>query len=475
MSDLSQIFGTILDPNGSLRMNAKLQFIPLSTPFIVTEGIVTSTTQEINTDVNGEFEIYLLYGKYRVVVGGTDTFIINVPNDGDPHSLIDVLTSPLPVVSTYEGASPINPSDLANALGDSFGVRWSRQGDAEAARMRIAIIANYGLDGEGEQAVAGLIRAWNPLFIFTAGNNNYPLGLSGTIDANIGKYYYPYIYPYTGSYGTGSTVNRFFPAVGDIDWISDDLTPLYDYFSFMDKGYYKVALSDEIEFYVLDSCREEPDGFTPDSTQATWLRAQLTASTATWRIVVFHHSPYSSAPDYSDDWMNEWDFKLWGASMVITGNVPFYERVVKDEFTFLNCGVGGGQDLGTIGSPIAGSMKQYNSDFGAILLEINDYSIKVRFCNTMGVIVDTTEVLSVAKAKVYPNIAINPNGGLKMGPNGLEIDFNQIGFLQAAMARTNVGLPGISTEQRTTPASGNMLAESGFPIVGEGDQEIAPE
>ena len=81
--------------------------------------------------------------------------------------------------------------------------------------QNFAVIGDYGLDGENEAKVANLVKGWNPDFIITTGDNNYPYGAAETIDQNIGKYFSDYIYPYSGSYGEGAEENKFFPAIGN--------------------------------------------------------------------------------------------------------------------------------------------------------------------------------------------------------------------------------------------------------------------
>src|SRR6266496_6790318 len=73
---------------------------------------------------------------------------------------------------------------------------------------RFAVIGDYGSSTTAERDVATLVKNWSPDFIITVGDNNYPDGAASTIDANIGQYYHSFIYPYTGSYGAGATVNR---------------------------------------------------------------------------------------------------------------------------------------------------------------------------------------------------------------------------------------------------------------------------
>lgn len=80
--------------------------------------------------------------------------------------------------------------------------------------------------------VSTLIHGWNPDFIISLGDNNYEYGADSTIDSNIGQFYHDYIYPYTGVFGTGSPVNRFFfRSLGNHDWLSDSARPYLNFFS----------------------------------------------------------------------------------------------------------------------------------------------------------------------------------------------------------------------------------------------------
>ena len=93
-----------------------------------------------------------------------------------------------------------------------------REGAFSSSDVQFAVIGDYGVAGQPQADVATLVKNWNPGFIITLGDNNYPLGEAATIDANIGQYYHDYIYPYTGSYGAGASVNRFYPILGSRVW-----------------------------------------------------------------------------------------------------------------------------------------------------------------------------------------------------------------------------------------------------------------
>src|SRR5689334_17939169 len=67
------------------------------------------------------------------------------------------------------------------------------------SNTRFAVIGDFSA-GQPEQDVSNLVKSWNPSFVVTVGDNNYPSGDASTIDANVGQYYHQYISPYKGTY-----------------------------------------------------------------------------------------------------------------------------------------------------------------------------------------------------------------------------------------------------------------------------------
>ncbi|MEX2055038.1 MAG: hypothetical protein WD972_02550, partial [Candidatus Andersenbacteria bacterium] len=92
------------------------------------------------------------------------------------------------------------------------------------AETTFAVIGDYGGFHDGtassEAAVATLVKSWQPQFVITLGDNNYPRGEAATIDDNIGQFYSTYIGSYQGTYGEGASRNNFFPTLGNHDWDS---------------------------------------------------------------------------------------------------------------------------------------------------------------------------------------------------------------------------------------------------------------
>ena len=264
--------------------------------------------------------------------------------------------------------------------------QWTVAGDDAGALTRFVVIGDYGSDGPIERAVAELVTRWRPSFILTTGDNNYPRGEASTIDANIGLHYHEYIGSYHGQMGCGADRNRFFPALGNHDWLSTGAQPYLDYFTLPgNERYYDVPWGD-VHVFALDSDGNEPDGIVADSAQARWLKARLAASTARWQVVYMHHPPYSSGPHGSSVQMR-WPFKEWGADLVLAGHDHTYERLSIDGLTYIVDGLGGASFY-PMGEPVEGSLVRYTGTGGALLIEADATSLHARFQDATGQTID---------------------------------------------------------------------------------------
>jgi hypothetical protein len=248
------------------------------------------------------------------------------------------------------------------------------------------VIGDYGLAGQVEADVAALVDSWNPDFVITLGDNNYPGGSAATIDENIGQYYHAYIASYSGIYGEGAQINRFFPSLGNHDWIAHGAQPYLDYFDLPGNERYYNYTWGPVELFAVDSDEHEPDGFRRDSSQAAWLQGGLAASQAAWKIVYFHHPPYSSGRHGPSVWM-QWPFEMWGASAVLAGHDHTYERLLIGGIPYFVNGLGGGA-IYDFPSLAEGSLSRYNDDWGAMRVEASAEWILFQFITREGVLVD---------------------------------------------------------------------------------------
>jgi hypothetical protein len=243
--------------------------------------------------------------------------------------------------------------------------------------VRFAVIGDFGLAGEGEAAVAEMVKSWQPDLIITTGDNNYPYGEPDTIDENIGQYYHEFIAPYMGEYGPGADTNRFFPTLGNHDLLYQDGQPYFDYFSLPGNERYYDFTWGPVHFFALNSNSTEVDGFRPDSIQALWLRDRLAASSLPWKVVYMHHAPYSSGTQESVTWMR-WPFEEWGASAVLAGHDHTYQRMHIGNIPYIVNGLGGGA-IYALEEEIEGTQFRYNGGHGAMLAEADETSLTFRF------------------------------------------------------------------------------------------------
>jgi hypothetical protein len=253
-----------------------------------------------------------------------------------------------------------------------------------------AVIGDYGADNFSERDVANLILSWQPEFIITVGDNNYPYGAYDTIDPAIGKYFHNYIYPYTGSFGAGATVNRFFPSLGNHDLLTDAGQPYFDYFTLPGNERYYDFSWGPVHFFAVNDVDSEPDGVGISSIQAAWLQSSLAASTSAWNIVYMHYPPYSSGPHGSTDWAR-WPYGEWGADVVLAGHDHTYERLVENGLTYFVDGLGGNGIYDFV-NIVEGSQVRYNGDYGAMRVEATDVRILFQFFNRNNELVDWYEM-----------------------------------------------------------------------------------
>lgn len=284
----------------------------------------------------------------------------------------------LPLVLLFLAGSLLMP-------GPHSGMLTSAQ---ESTPITFAAIGDFGSNDANELDVANLVKSWNPEFIITLGDNNYPDGEAATIDANVGQYFQEFISPYRGSYGPGATSNRFWPCIGNRDWDNQTgakLQPYLDYFTLPNNERYYDFVRGPVHFFALDSDVDEPDGITSTSIQGQWLRNKLAVSTAPWKIVYFHHPPYSSRTSWPK---LQWPFQAWGANAVLSGHAHVYERVMIDGFPYFTNGLGG-DSTGSFETSIPGSLVRFGDDYGAMRITASSTVLTFEFITRRGVVIDS--------------------------------------------------------------------------------------
>ena len=259
--------------------------------------------------------------------------------------------------------------------------------------ITFAVIGDFGDNSAAEASVANMVNGWNPDFIVTTGDNRYG---ATTFDLVVGKYYCDYLKDVAAGANCGggnATTNAFFPLTGNHDYTDGGRINEYlNYFTLPGSGittsgtsgnerYYDYVYG-PIHFFVIDS-----QGALTNSgdmaAQKSWLQAQLAASTSKWKIVYFHHPPYSSSSSHGSSTAMRWPYVEWGADAVLNGHDHTYERLQVDGFPYIVNGVGG-RSLYGFGTPIPGSLYRYNSNYGANLVTVTDTEITFDFYSIAG-------------------------------------------------------------------------------------------
>lgn len=259
-------------------------------------------------------------------------------------------------------------------------------------------------------AVAQALRAKNPNFIFGVGDNTYTTGLptDKIIQMDILDGYSPEVLAKT-----------FFTAWGNHDWYpvggggdGATLPELLKVFNYQpgNKRYFDLVVG-HTHFFFLSTYSPEPDlGYvdpndavaTYNSKQGRWFRAKADASTCPWKIVIFHHVPYTSETNYRPGirYMR-WPFENHGIDMVFCGHMHAYERLIgEDGVYYFGIGNGGKEPLnhGLVWTPpglqISGgdgaTTQVFNmTSYGAATLKFSAHQMLVETFSDTGVVLDS--------------------------------------------------------------------------------------
>lgn len=272
-------------------------------------------------------------------------------------------------------------------------------------KLTFAIVGDQGWGNQAEADVAAMIKAWNPAFIATVGDNIYQLSPSMTLAQADQRF----AETNTLQYGDFIAAQKFFPSIGNHDTDYDPGTgtnpaaPVWYRSKFPyafqnnTKNYYRVHFNEgPVEIFVLSSglrtngTQFEPDGHSVGSVQYQWLLQALESSTAAFKIVIFHHPPFSSGSKYHPGLAHmRWDFGAMGADAVFSGHEHNYERWLNKEIPYVITGHGGAPLNGYHNPNPAQTKVDDPPRHGAMRLTVEGYRLKVEMVLLDGTIFDT--------------------------------------------------------------------------------------
>jgi hypothetical protein len=157
---------------------------------------------------------------------------------------------------------------------------------------------------------------------------------------------------------------KFYATLGNHD---DSNQRFYDFFNMNGEEFYRFKKGN-VAFYSLNSNYM-------DKRQLKWFEDELTKDTSEWKIVFFHHPPYSSGGKHGSDTklreIVEPIFLKYGVNAVFAGHEHFYERIKpqKGIYYFIS-GAGGKLRDGDVkkGSPL--TEKAFDKDMSFMLIEV---------------------------------------------------------------------------------------------------------
>jgi predicted phosphodiesterase len=252
--------------------------------------------------------------------------------------------------------------------------------------VTFAEIGDYGSAGMPEFYVAQLVKSWNPDFIVSVGDNNYDNGKLLTIKNNITQFYGDYIYNFDApdkykcnGKAFQDMINRFFTTPGNHDSNNpDDLTPYYNFFTLPGNESYYSFKWGPVTFFSINSAMENLDK------QKLWLETESKKASTPFKIVFFHHPPYSSG-DHGNNKAMQWAFHNMGIDVVLTGHDHIYNRIEKNDeqgLIYLVNGLGGRAVSACNSHPLNPGLFQskcFSGEYGAIRGRANNRELTLEF------------------------------------------------------------------------------------------------
>ncbi|MGE3491074.1 MAG: metallophosphoesterase [Vicinamibacterales bacterium] len=281
--------------------------------------------------------------------------------------------------------TPVQPVDMAPVAPPALSL--PRQQDS----IRFAVIGDTGTGGAEQYRLAQqMIAAHSQFpfeFVLMTGDNMYgPEGPRDFIDK--------FERPYKPLLDTGV---KFYAALGNHDE-TDQI--FYKPFNMDGKRFYSVKPKPDLRFYAVDSTYLSPE-------QMAWLEKELADSTSKWKVVFFHHPPYSTGGRHGSDVTVraalEPLFTRHGVDVVFTGHDHFYERIKPQQgIHYFVSGGGGKLRRGDVaGGEI--SAKAFDEGYHFMLIEVVGDVMHFQVINEVGKTVDNGAINR-------PDVATAPEG-----------------------------------------------------------------
>uniref|UniRef100_Q02CW9 Metallophosphoesterase n=1 Tax=Solibacter usitatus (strain Ellin6076) TaxID=234267 RepID=Q02CW9_SOLUE len=270
--------------------------------------------------------------------------------------------------------------------------------------VRFAIIGDFGTGGERQYELAPQINHYHEIFPFefvlTMGDNLY----GGQHESD---FKWKFEYPYRVLLDSGV---KFYASLGNHDSPNQ---VYYKPFNMNGRRYYDFRRGDAA-FFALDSNYMDPE-------QVAWLRKELTASNAKWKICYFHHPLYSHAKMHGSDTdlrkTLEPLFEETGVRLVLSGHEHVYERL-KPQHGIYYIVLGSSGELRPHDlRPSPDTAKGFDTDNTFAIFEISEDECYFQVISRMGLTVDSGAIpsLLIEKSGTPNPLALQHHEGNTLG------------------------------------------------------------
>ncbi|MDH7569802.1 MAG: metallophosphoesterase [Armatimonadota bacterium] len=250
--------------------------------------------------------------------------------------------------------------------------------------FRFAVLGDSGSGEPGQFALARRIAAVDPHLLLHTGDVVYPKGDSSGYDA---RFFRPY--------ATLLSRVAIWPTLGNHDVMTRNGAPYLEVFELPRNGpagvtperIYAFDYAD-VHFTSLDSTLGES---TWRNVVLPWLRRDLASTQRLWKVVYFHHPPYSSGLHGGDRRMQRLVVPLLssaGVDLVFNGHDHCYERTRPiGGVTYVVTGAGGG-GLYARRHPHPHTARFYNRQYSFTQVDVNGALLQLRQIAVDGSVVD---------------------------------------------------------------------------------------
>ena len=232
-----------------------------------------------------------------------------------------------------------------------------------------------------------MVDTWGVAAVATAGDNAYVAEGCTPFTRSVGDYYGHYIDDPAGP--------RFWPALGNHDYENADagLAAYQRYFAYLDtdadpgQRWYDTTVND-VTLFMLDSHAVDADV----QGQRVWLKEALarsrTRNPGGWNVVV-HHAPAFTSGSHEPDTAFRpeagWDYRGWGADLVVAGHQHVYEDVVVDGLHYVTAGIAtNGLDRGGCAKKLTAGSRVCLEGEGAVRVVATPTALEVQYRQPAG-------------------------------------------------------------------------------------------